>query len=307
MARIHSKPLVTKFAVAGAFSAMLLGGTVLSSPGFAGDSKLLITIAEDDGSLTELYQDQEDGHFWCIFRYQNGSVIIYDPSNPNPNDDTTGPGSHSDKPDVAALIKSGAATFTPRIAPADSAELLGHLKGGGGLGPRYNPSDDDNGNGPGAAPTHSMEVKKTAAEIRQAIEVANEVASALATLGGSMGDGEEGGTESPTGPNKQGGGNHGDGDGNYTEGQDKDIGQTEKDLLGPKPQYVNPPHLDRTATGGIGDHASTATGGTGGGGTGGGGSGASGGTGGAAGTSKGGGLGAHNALGGAHNALGAHG
>jgi len=301
MARIHSKPLVARFAVAGAFSAMLLGGTMLSAPASA-DSKPVWTEIEDDGSVTTLYED-DDGHFWCIFTYTDGTFEVYDRSGDSPENEQTGKGSHSEKPDVVGLIKDGVVTFTPRIAPADSAELLGHLQGTGGLGPHYDPGDDDNGHGPGAAPSHSMEVKKTREEILQEIAVMNAIARELATLGGSMGDGEEGGTESPTGPNKQGGGNHGDGDGNYTEGQDKDIGQTEKDLLGPKPDVVNPPHLDRTAGGSLGDHSSSATGG----GTGGGGSGASGGTGGAAGTSKGGGLGAHNALGGAHNALGAHG
>jgi len=71
-----------------------------------------------------------------------------------------------------------------------------------------------------------------------------------------MGDGDEGGTESPTGPDKNGkGGNSGDDSGDYTEGQNKSVGQTEKDLLGPKPEVVNPPHI-RTATGEH-EHAST--------------------------------------------------
>ena len=161
------------------------------------------------------------------------------------------------------MIKSGAATYTVKIAPADSAELMAQLEGalkGGGLGPRYNPSDDDNGHGHGDAPTHSMEVKKTQAEINQEIATANEIARELANIGGAMGDGDEGGGESPTGANKNGNGSGkdpGDDQGDYTEGQNKTVGKTEKDLLGAKPDVVNPPHLDRT-TGG--EHDSTAGG-----------------------------------------------
>jgi len=64
-----------------------------------------------------------------------------------------------------------------------------------------------------------------------------------------MGDGDEGGSESPTGPNKTGNSNNsGDDTGDYTEGQNKSVGKTEKDLLGAKPELINPPHLDRTTT-----------------------------------------------------------
>jgi hypothetical protein len=227
---------------------MLAGAAALSPPARAGESELLITILEDDNTLTMLYRDNEDGHFWCIFVSADRTVYtVYDPTNPNPEDTAAGPGSHSDKPDVAGLIKSGAATYTVHIAPADSPELMAHLQGAigdaGGLGPHYNPSDDDNGSGPGAASTHSLGVTKTPDEIREQIRVANEIANELATLGSSMGDGDEGGGESPTGFNKDGSpGGTGNDDGDYTEGQNKSVGKTEKDLLGAKPEYVNPPH-----------------------------------------------------------------
>ena len=251
-----------RIALAGAF-VTLLGGTMLSTPALAG--KPIFSDLEDDGSVTTLYRDEEDGHIYAIFVSADGKTFtVYDPGESNPNGDETGPGSHSDKPDVAGLIKSGAATYKVRIAPADSPELMAHLQGAlggdGGLGPHYNPGDDDNGSGPGNAPDHSLGVKKTPAEIRQEIAVANEIADTLATLGAAMGDGDEGGTESPTGPNKHGkGGNSGDDAGNYTEGQNKSVGQTEKDLLGPKPEYVNPPHLDRTSVG-DGGHVSSGAG-----------------------------------------------
>jgi len=249
---------------------MLLGGTMLSTPALA--AKLIWTELEDDNSVTCLYQD-EDGHIWAMFISADGKTFtVYDSGDSNPYIDTTGPGSHSDKPDVAGLIKSGDATYKVRIAPADSPELAAHLRGaleGGGLGPRYNPGDDDNGSGPGAAPDHSLGVKKTHDEIRQEIAVANEIARQLANIGGAMGDGDEGGTESPTGPNKNGkGGGNGDDDGNYTEGQDKDVGSTEKALLGAKPELVNPPHWERTGTGDHG-HATGGAGGAGHGATGG--------------------------------------
>jgi hypothetical protein len=233
----------------------MLGATALLTPAVA--DKLIFSDLEDDGSVTELYQS-DDGHIWAIFISADGKTYtVYDPSNPNPDGDETGAGSHSSKPDVVGMIKSGDATYKVRLAPADSPELMSHLRGvldGGGLGPHYNPGDDDNGRGPGSAPSHGMEVKKTDAEIRQEIAVANEIAGELATLAGSMGDGSEGSGESPTGFNKSGSpGGTGDDQGNYTEGQNKTVGKTEKDLLGAKPELVNPPHNStggRTAAGG---------------------------------------------------------
>jgi len=278
MARSPSKPIM-----AGMFAALLLGGTMLSTSASAGTLKLIYQDLDDDGTVTELWKDQEDGVIIAIITTKDGDIDVVDPGNPNPEDTATGPGSHSDKPDVVAMIKSGDATFRVRIVPADSPELLGHLQSaldGAGLGPHYNPSDDDNGHGPGAAPTHGMGVKKTSAEIRAEIAAANEVANDLSIIEASMGEGDEGGTESATGPNKNGNGTGkgpGDDEGNYTEGQDKDVGKTEKDLLGPKPEFVNPPHFDRTSTG-DGSHAATGGG------------------------NHAGGLGggAHNSLGGAH-------
>jgi hypothetical protein len=260
MTPTHSQPLATKRVRAdwvrrGIFAAVVFGTTALLTPAVA--DKLIFSDLEDDGSVTELYQSA-DGHIWAIFISADGKTYtVYDPSNPNPDGDETGAGTHSSKPDVVGMIKSGEATYTVRLAPADSPELMAQLRSvldGGGLGPHYNPGDDDNGRGPGSAPTHSMEVKKTDAEIHQEIVVANEIAGELATLGAAMGDGSEGGGESPTGFNKSGspGGTGGD-EGNYTEGQNKTVGKTEKDLLGAKPEVVNPPHQSnggRSATGG---------------------------------------------------------
>jgi hypothetical protein len=249
MVRVSAKPFV-----AGAF-AMLLGSTMLTTSAQAGVCVFVGEDTDDDGSTTELWQDTEDGHEFIIMISADGVYSLYDPpDNPNPDDESTGPGSHSDKPDVVKLIELGGASYKVRIAPADSPELMAHLRGlqGGGLGPRYNPSDDDNGNGPGAAPGGSMEVKKTPDEIRLQIEVANIIANERATLEGAMGDGDEGGGEGPTGFNKNGPGT-GDDDGDYTEGQNKTVGKTEKDLLGAKPEVVNPPHTSgggRSATGG---------------------------------------------------------
>jgi len=261
MDRFIAKPFI-----AAAF-AMLLGSTALSTAASA-DSRICFTVYDDeDGTVTTVYQDNEDGHYWLIEISADGNTYTVYDSNPNPNDDATGKGSHSDKPDVVGLLKSGAATYTVKIAPADSPELMAHLQSvlnGAGLGPHYNPGDDDNRNGPGAAPTHSMTVRKTDAEIRSEIATANEIANALANLEGSMGDGDEGSGEGPNGFNKNGPGNPGDDDGNYTEGQDKTVGKTEKDLLGPKPEYVNPPHWGDAATHGDG-HASTGGGSAGGG------------------------------------------
>ena len=87
-------------------------------------------------------------------------------------------------------------------------------------------------------------------------------------LGSAMGDGDEGGGESATGFNKNSGaGDPGNDDGDYTEGQNKTVGKTEKDLLGAKPDVVNPPHWGSdTATHG-GNRSSTGAGGKAGGGS----------------------------------------
>jgi hypothetical protein len=54
---------------------------------------------------------------------------VYAPSNPNPDGDETGAGSFSFKPDVVSIFKSGDATYTVRIAPADSPERLNGFTG----------------------------------------------------------------------------------------------------------------------------------------------------------------------------------
>jgi len=234
----------SKLTLATAFFAMLLGTTMLSAPAFA-DTQIWEEL-NDDGSVTVLYKSA-DGSIWALMYEKDGSVHAYIPGGEsNPDDTSTGKGSHSDRPDVIGMIKSGKATYTIKIAPADSAELISHLSGDGGLGPHYNPGDTDNGQGPGAAPTHSMEVKKTQAEIKAQIATLNAVAKALAVLDTSMGSGDEGSGEGPTGFNKGGGkGGKPDDNGNYSEGQNKTIGKTEKDLLGPRPAVVNPPHLNK--------------------------------------------------------------
>jgi hypothetical protein len=273
--------LSLKPCIAGTFAALLFGASALATPAYAAPVKLWEEYDDDDGTVVVMYYDSECDCKWAMIFDKDGGMTVYHFVDGNPEDTASGRGSHADAPDVVRLIKLGAITYKVRIAPADSAELLGHLKGGGGLGPRYNPSDDDNGSGHGDAPTHSMEVKKTQAEINEEIAVANEVVAELAAIGTAMGDGEEGGSESANGPNKNGNGSGkgpGDDQGDYTEGQDKDIGKTEKDLLGAKPDVVNPPHWERTGAGGS-DHASSAGGGS-----------------------------SHNSLGGgAHNATSTHG
>ncbi len=234
----------SKLTLASAFFAMLFGTTMLSAPAFA-DTQIWEEL-NDDGSITVLYRNDQGG-IWALIYEKDGSYHAFIPgADGSPDDTSTGKGSHSDRPDVAGMIKSGKATYTIKIAPVDSSELISHLSGDGGLGPHYNPGDTDNGQGPGAAPTHSMEVKKTQAEIKAQIATLNAVAKALAVLDTSMGSGDEGSGEGPTGLNK-GGGNGGkpNDDGSYAEGQNKTIGKTEKDLLGPRPAVVNPPHLNK--------------------------------------------------------------
>jgi hypothetical protein len=254
----------------GAIAALLLGATALTSPAQAYPQRVWEDLSPGDHTLVVEYYDAQTRMRWCVMVNEAGqleAIFIISSGNPNPEDTSTGPGSHIDKPDVVHMIEVGDATYKVRVVPADSPELMGHLQGTAGLGPVYNPADDDNGNGPGPAPSHSAEVKLTPAEIRQRIRVENEVAATLAKLGAAMGDGDEGGTETPTGGNQHGkGGKSENDDGGYEEGRNKSVGKTEKDLLGAKPEYVNPPHWERTGASGH-DHSAggAGTGGAGGG------------------------------------------
>ncbi len=248
----------SKLTLATACFAMLLGTTMLSAPARADYQKVGENL-NSDGSVSSYYVD-DDSDYVMVIRSsvdKDGHLTleIWQGTNPNPEDTATGKGSHSDKPDVIGMLKSGQATYHVKIAPADSAELMSHIKGvlgdGGGLGPHYNPGDQDDNKGPGAAPTHTMQVKKTAAEIRAQIAALNESAKALQILGTSMGTGDEGGSESANGPGKGNGkGGKVDDSGNYTEGQNKNVGKTEKDLLGAHPEVINPPHLNKVGKAG---------------------------------------------------------
>lgn len=256
MVRFIAKPLV-----AGAF-ALLLGSTALTTAAHATVHQGFAEL-NDDGSVTTLFYDDEDKHYFTVTISADGKTftvadVLND--NSNPEGTSTGRGSHSEKPNVIDLITKGGATYHVRIVPADSAELMSKIasmQNGGGFDAHGNPSDEDNGTGPGFVPVHSTRVKKTDAEIRAEIAAANEIAGQLASLEQSMGDGSEGSGEGPNGFNKDGGpGGTGDDNGNYTEGQNKNIGKTETGLLGAKPEVVNPPHWGSdTATHGGGSHS----------------------------------------------------
>jgi hypothetical protein len=260
MTRFYSKP-AARLATGGAL-AMLLGSTLLTTaftqPAYAGNPKVILSELEDDNSVSTFYRE-DDGHIFEINISADGKTFtVYDgfmDDNPNPESDVTGPGSHSEKPDYVTMIKSGDATYTVRVVPAESPELTANLKGsmGGvnGLGPRYNPGDDDNGNGPASAPSNNRGWNKTWAEIRAEIATANEVARSMGTLRESMGDGSEGSGESAPGANKgSNSGDIGDARGSYADGQDSLVGKTERDLLGPVPTIVNPPHEQSRGTAG---------------------------------------------------------
>jgi len=239
----------SKLTLASALAALLFGATLFSAPAMA-DKKLWEELNDEDGSVTVLYKADQDGSIYSLTFHADGTITYYGGED-NPTNDATGRGSHSEKPDVIGLIKSGKGTYTIHLAPADSAKLMGVI--GGGPGPLWNPGDDDNGRGPGTPPDHSKDGGKTAAEIRAELAALNATAKALAAWSASMGSGDEGGTEGPLGFNKgNGGGNNNNGkkgdddDGSNSKGKNTTIGKTEKDLLGPKPEYVNPPHFDKT-------------------------------------------------------------
>ena len=254
---------VRGFRASAAAAAALLAAGLLAVPAHA--DKLIFQDLEDDGGVTMLYES-DDGHIWALFADKDGNYTVFDPSgDSNPDDTSTGKGSHADQPDVAELIKNGADIHV-RIAPADSPELLAHMRGsfGGdnGPAPHWNPGDDDNGHGPGTPPDHSKDNGKTPEQIRAEIATANQLARNYANWRDSMGSGEEGGTETWGGPNKKGSPTGGNND-NKPNDKDDDQGSNDNPpdndtlgdtlSLGPKPEVVNPPIVSRDgATGGGG-------------------------------------------------------
>ena len=230
-------------------TAMLLATTMLSAPARA-DYKKVGEFGTSDGGAKIVYYDDDTDSSMIITISGEGVITEVWSDDSNPDEQATGAGSHSDKPDVIGLLKSGKAGYTVRIAPADSSQLMGIVgRNGSGLGPHYNPGEQGDDKGPGAAPSHSMSVSKTQEEIKIEIQTMNAVARQLQSIATAMGEGDEGGSESPNSPN--GHGSHGNGvdtSGNYTEGQNKTVGDTEKALLGAKPEVVNPPHLNSGAT-----------------------------------------------------------
>ncbi len=250
MTRYLSKP-AARLASGGAL-AVLLGSTILTaaftqsaSADVEAEPIAVYSALENDGSVSTFFEEA-DGHLFEINISADGKTFtVYDGDlNDNPESDVVGPGSHSDKPDFVALVKLGAATLRVRIVPADSSKLMSHLTGSMGgdntLVTHYNPGEGDDGSVPMPSTFGGgdKQWKKLLAEIR----ASNEVAREMGTIRQAMGDGSEGGSESPTGFTKgSNSGKFGD-TGSYADGQDSTIGQDERDLLGPVPTIVNPPH-----------------------------------------------------------------
>jgi hypothetical protein len=201
-----------------------------------------VTYYQNDKTIVVCWE--HDGVLHIVF-------IDTGKSDPDPNSTSSGKGTRTDKPDVAALIKQGVITINVHVAPADSAELSKLIStNGSGLGPHGNPGDQDTVSGPGRTPVHSDTVDKTTKEIAQATRVMNQVARDLEGIATAMGDADSG--EGPTTANKNNNGNNGHGVskvGDYTEGQNKTLGKTES--LGAFPQLVNPPPKSKARDGKI--------------------------------------------------------
>jgi hypothetical protein len=143
-------------------------------------------------------------------------------------------------------IKKGLVTYTIRVAPEDSPLVKWLERGGNGSGPRINPGDGGESSGPGAAPTVKLG-GPTPAQVRSYIKAMNIAARELQQIGVAMGDveglsGEEAPGVSGHGTGRNGSGkNNGSGPNPDGNGKNKYLGSG-FDSVGPRPQYVNPPH-----------------------------------------------------------------
>ena len=208
--------------------------TSAPAPALAED-KISEWIDDETGDVIELYSD--NGKAMMVVHHADGGIEVWHESNPNPDDNGKG----TSRPDVKALLKLAHLAYKVHKNAEDTPLGAWTTEGGKGRGPHWNPGDDQGNNGPGGAPNHSGDYSETAKEKADQIKAANAKAATLNRIGGSMGSGDEGGSENAPGLGNHGGGKggSGNGSGSYQDRQNKTIGKTES--LGPHPEVVNPP------------------------------------------------------------------
>lgn len=212
-----------------------LGAVIASDPVYA-DKKVGEYIDPDDGTVFEVFDGKDRWVvFWHDQKGKSGSFYISKGGNPNPEDNGKG----ISKPDVEQLLKNANYKTHTNVENTPLGGILN--KQGKGFNPRGNPGDDiSHDKGPGRPHNGADDYKKSAKQIADEQRLKNMDARANYNGKTGMGDGSEGGGESPIGPGNHGKGkNNGGGDGSsYKDHQNKNVGQTYD--LGPKPEYINP-------------------------------------------------------------------
>jgi hypothetical protein len=235
--------------------ALALSGTALTmlptaTPAFAEDITddvwtLSYSFTDEDGNKHEVFQSNTDENKWVDLTYvgKNKSYTIYHTGDPGPDDSSKG----SEPVDVVALIEAGLVTYKVRANPEDTPLGKWLTRDGSGAGPRINPGDEGDSKGPGSTPVVNR-AGPTAAQIRSYIKAMNIAARELQQIGVAMGDVEGlSGEEAPSvtghgnGRGNGSGKNNGDGPNPNGNGKNKYLGSG-FDSLGPRPQFVNPPH-----------------------------------------------------------------
>jgi hypothetical protein len=177
----------------------------------------------------------KDGRFW---------TVKFKPSGDPGPDDTSGKGSQP--VDVVGLIKSGQIKYQVRLSPENTPLVKWLDREGNGANPHWNPGDNDTGNGPGKPTVHSSSNTPTSAQKAAIARMINADARALQAIGTSMGDvGDLAGESAPGLPGNKNSGSSGRGKGS-SNGSDNNKGKNRylgtDTSLGPRPQFVNPPH-----------------------------------------------------------------
>jgi hypothetical protein len=202
---------------------------------------------DDDGNYHEVWQSATNENKWLDAIYIKGNtgqywVVTRTKSDPGPDDTSKG----SEPVDVVALIEAGLVTYKVRANPEDTPLGKWLTRDGNGAGPRINPGDNGESSGPSSAPIVNRG-GATPAQIHSYIKAMNIAARELQQIGASMGDveglsGEEAPGLSGHGTGRNGSGkNNGDGPNPNGNGKNKYLGSG-FDSVGPRPQYVNPPH-----------------------------------------------------------------
>lgn len=216
----------------------MMGG-LTTGPAFAENDGHFLEILDDDGSVFVFYTDGK-GHYFCIIYDPDGTphyANIDGESNPSPDDPNNGKGSY--KPDVEGLLKKVKDAY--RVGNNIEDTPLGGIinRHGQGFRPKGNPGDADGwDHGPGSAPDHSGDYKKTPKQMREMLIAENIDARARFNIAGGMGGYGDSGEEAPGIDNHGSSNTNNSDDADYRDGQNDNIGDTYD--LGPRPDLINP-------------------------------------------------------------------